>query len=339
MGEKSSKSENRRILKFSGLIASRRSRQRTAVTALEVAVNALRIVQANSRGSSGSVTRSLSVDLDLTEDENSDPEALGGAIASSLSALKIKPGPVVMSVPRDRVILKTLNVPPITKERELASVVHFQIARDLPFPISDAVVDFRVTGRISQAYAAEREGNDQKDLEDTGEDDGSVERLEVLVAVVKRDCIDFFRRTAEAAKLDLVALSWSGYANFRCLQACGYSDSDDAVALVSLKPDSVNVDVVAYETILFSRSATIRPPTDLPSEPAAALESVRRDPDIAPSAEIEDSAAFARVRGAGSRAKSSRLWRRGAERASDEGRHRRDNRLRVDRRGPRRGGT
>lgn len=293
MGGKSSKIENRRILKFSGRGGLRRTRQRNAVTALEVAGNVLKIVQASSRGSGGSVTRIVSAVLDLTEEENSNPQALGGAIAASLAALKIKPDPVVMGVPRDRVILKTIDVPPIANERELASVIHFQIARDLPFPFSDAVVDFRVTGRIAQAFAADREGIGQRASEDTGEGDGPFERLEVLVSVVKRDCIDFFRQTAEAAKLDLVALGWLGYANFRCLQACGYADGDDAVALVSLKPDSVNVDVVAYETILFSHSAAIRPPNDLPSEPAAALGPVKRDPEIEPSAEITDPAAFA----------------------------------------------
>jgi Tfp pilus assembly PilM family ATPase len=292
MGEKSSKSENRRILKFSGLMGSRRSRQRSAVTAVEVAVNVLKVVQASRRGGSPSITRSVSVELDLKEEENSDPQALGGAIAASLFALKIKPGPVVMSVPRDRVILKTINVPLVTNERELASIVRFQIARDLPFPISDAVVDFRVTGRIARAFAANREGNGKGAPEEADEDDSPVERLEVLVAIVKRDCIDFFRQTAEAAKLNLVGLGWSGYANFRCLQACGYSD-DDAVALVSLNPDSVNVDVVAYETILFSHSAAIRPPNDPASEPAAELEPVKRDPEIEPSAEIVDPAAFA----------------------------------------------
>jgi len=52
---------------------------------------------------------------------------MGRAIAKALNELKLKPGSVVMGVPRAQVVLRTLQLPVIEDVRELASMVHLQV--------------------------------------------------------------------------------------------------------------------------------------------------------------------------------------------------------------------
>ena len=90
-----------------------------------------------------------------TEADRVDPVALGGVLAKALEQLKLKPGPVVMGLPRAQVVLKTLLLPVIADVSELASVVHLQVGRDLPFRLADAVVEALAHGLPVVATACE----------------------------------------------------------------------------------------------------------------------------------------------------------------------------------------
>jgi len=267
----------------SGLrMRARNARRWSAVSGLEISVDRLGLVKA----SGGSVSRCDVVPFEGERVDEGDPAAIGAAIAKALSAAKLKPGPVVMGIPRDQVILKTVDAPPLSDERELASLVHYQIARELPFPLTEAVVDFRVIRRKTVPAA-------DSDEETEGGAGATRDVLEALVAAVKRDSVERFRELAEAANLNLVALGWKGYANFRCLQACGHAAGSDAVALVSLKTDSLNVDVIAHESVLFSRGDIVRPVVELSAEVGEGNSAgFRRDPEVGLAEGIDDPAAY-----------------------------------------------
>jgi len=208
------------------------------------------------------------------EADRNDPVILGGAISRALIKLRIKPNGVVLGVPRARVVLRTLTVPVIEKLPELASMVHFQVAKDLPFRMDEAVIDFKVRRQV--LVAPER-------VDTTGQTEVVPEavpaapQLEVLVAVLKRDAVDFYQRVAEAAGLQLVALGLLPYANARCVEACHVADGDAAFALVSLRPDEVGIDIIAQQSLLFSRGAAIRASSETtpPAETTAAESFIR----------------------------------------------------------------
>src|SRR5262249_26537038 len=61
------------------------------------------------------------------------------------------------------------------------------------------------------------------------------------------------------------------YANVRCVEACQVAEDDQPFALISLRPDEVNIDVIARQSLLFSRGAVVKaPPEPAPgaAEPA-----------------------------------------------------------------------
>ena len=251
----------------------RRFRRRKAgsVTALDIDGPTLRIVQADIRGDDAIVTRVSAAPLSVTAEDRADAELLGKAAREALDSAKVKAGAVVMGVPRAQVILRTLTLPASDNLGELASMVHLQIGKDLPFRKDDAVIDFRVRALAQEAPPTANEN---------GEAEPDAPKVEVLVAVAQREVVDFYRSVAGAAGLKLAGLGLHSYANARCVQACGIARDREPVALISLRPGEVIVDVISGQSLVFSRGATVSPdkheaepspePPPAPSEDAPA---------------------------------------------------------------------
>lgn len=232
----------------------KRPRTPTTVTAIDLDGLTLRVCQAVSRSSGPAITRLASTQLELPpETTSADPLIFGQALRSALDRLRIKPSSVVMGVPRALVVLRTLLLPPTQNSGELASLVHFQAGRDLPFRPEDAVIDFQVRRTVTLPQRPPTAGSPQE----APAPEASLSRLEVLVAVVKRETIEFHQQLAEKAGLKLAALGFLPHAHARCIQACHVADADDAFALVSLRPDEVTIEVLSRDALLFSRATTL----------------------------------------------------------------------------------
>ena len=234
-----------------------------SITALDVDGSVLRVVQTAPRGGGPIVARISAERLDLPADaERSDPAVMGKAIAKALDRLHLKPSSAVMGVPRASVVLRTLSLPVIDDVRELASIVHLQVGRDLPFRPDEAVIDFKVrrqTDDLSRAETGSRAGDAASEAR--GEP-AVMAKLEVLVAAVQREVVEFYRKSAEIAGLKLAALGLLSWGNARCVEACRVAEGSEALALVSLRPDEVGIDVVSQQSLLFSRGAAIKPRTE-----------------------------------------------------------------------------
>lgn len=230
-----------------------RRRKAGPITALDIDGPTLRIVQADMRGDRAVVSRVLTAPLEISTEDRPDPELLGQAVRKALDSARVKPGAVVMGVPRAQVILRTLSLPASDNLGELASMVHLQIGKDLPFRKDDAVIDFRVRPQLEIAPAPPPIENA------SAEPQPSVPKVEVLVAVAQREVVDFHKTVAASAGVKLTGLGLHSYANARCVQACGIAQGREPVALVSLRPGEVIVDVISEGSLAFSRGATVSP--------------------------------------------------------------------------------
>lgn len=251
----------------------RRGRAPTQAFAMElVDGRTLRVVQAVVRGGSSAISRVLTGPIRLPADaDRTDAMVLGRALAATMDQLKLKPAEVVMGIPRAQVILRTLLLPVIADERELASVVHLQIARDLPFRFADAVVDFKVLREVPPPPARPEAGSKGVPSGDTPPAPAPVAKLEVLVAVVRREVVEFCRNVAAAAGCRLTALGLLPHASARCVAASASMAEGTDFALVSLRPDEVEIDIVAGGSLVFSRGAGLRTAGDGTAGEGAAL--------------------------------------------------------------------
>ena len=200
-----------------------RRRKTGQITALDIDGPTLRITQAEARGEQAVVSRVLTAPLEISTEDRPDPEMLGKAVRKALEAARVKPGAVVMGVPRAQVILRTLSLPASDNLGELASMVHLQIGKDLPFRKDDAVIDFRVRpqAQVAPPPAVESASPDQP---------SPVPKLEVLVAVAQLEVVNFYKGVASAAGVKLTGLGLHSYANARCVQACGIAQGREPVA-------------------------------------------------------------------------------------------------------------
>ena len=141
-----------------------------SVTALDADGEMLRVAQCAPRGNGTAVTRVALTQLDLASETNrTDPVAIGRAITAALEKLELKPVQAVMGVPRQLVVLRTLTLPLIEDVRELASMVHLQIGKDLPFRQEEAIIDFKVRGQTSLPPRIESDGGQDRFGWGTGE--------------------------------------------------------------------------------------------------------------------------------------------------------------------------
>jgi Tfp pilus assembly PilM family ATPase len=221
---------------------ARKTRPSGPVTAIEWEGTQLRIVRGEPAGENARITSVFVSNLELSAEEKNDPAILGRGIAKAIKEARISPGgDVVMAIPRGQVVLRTLSLPGVGDIEALASMVHFQIAKDLPFRADEAVIDFRVRGP-SPASSVDPANPSQ----------------EVLVAAVRRSLVEFYAAVAEAAGLRLSSLGLLSYANARCLEACKAADPAQTLALVSVRAEEIGVDVISNRTLLFSRNALVK---------------------------------------------------------------------------------
>ena len=230
-----------------------RLRRRNDVTALDIDQRMLRVVQVTTGKMPGS-TRIKHVEVVPVPSERFDlenPRKVGEWIGEQLKALRLFPGTVVMAVRRGEVVLKELLLPPLKDAGEMASMVNMRAMRELPFPETDAVIDFTVTKvpTKKELQAAKKEALQRGAATDT--------MAHVVVAAVHRDTVNRYRTIAEAGGLTLTGLGLRPLASFRALKACVPEINGDAVALVSVRRHEVDVDILIDGRLVFSRELSV----------------------------------------------------------------------------------
>ena len=180
------------------------------------------------------IVRPMPEGLDIAE-----PQPIGEFLRATLKEHGLAGLPVVMCVPRGLAVLKTLTFPPGTQRGELASMVQYQVDKELPFRAEEAVVDFTVTSHFDPEAGA----------------NGSQAGISVLVAAVRLPVMDYYRQIALAAHVRLRRLGLRPYANHSCVQACMPDGGDEHRAVLHLTADETEIDVMVGSSLAFSRSA------------------------------------------------------------------------------------
>ncbi|MCD6364271.1 MAG: pilus assembly protein PilM [Planctomycetes bacterium] len=200
----------------------------------------MRVVCAERRGKVVRITQLIRADLP-NEIDVEDAGAMGRFLAQTLAKASPSVKSIVMNVPRSQAILKPLRLPRGTAESELPAMIRFQVEKELPFPLAEALVDFT----IARHYAGEAL---------PGEEDGA---LCVLVAAVRLPVVEHYRRIALTAGVKLRRLGLRASANLCCVLECLDEDDNKPLALVHVTADETEIDVLSGGYMEFSRSALI----------------------------------------------------------------------------------
>ena len=222
-----------------------RSRVRR-IAAVDFDSRQLRIVIARRGARAMRVTRLCAFDLPAGLDV-SNPAAVGSFLKDSLVAAGGCDG-LLMNVPRGQAVLKTLTLPASVQSFELPSMVQYQVEKELPFRLEEAVIDFAQESHHGSSSA-------------NADSLGAPAGRQVLVAAVRVPLVDYYRQVAAAAGTRLLALGLRPCATHCALKAFGGVAEEAAVAVIHVTADETEINVLTGSSLAFSRSAVVKLPS------------------------------------------------------------------------------
>ncbi|HPF39936.1 MAG TPA: pilus assembly protein PilM [Phycisphaerae bacterium] len=190
----------------------------------------LRMALVQPRGSGIELLKAVSVPVpkDVAKD---DPERFGAFLREAIRQSRVGARQAVFCVPREQVVLNTMNLPPSPAD-DLPAIVLNQIARELPFSADQAVIDFALSTDHDVKSAAT-----------------------ALVAAVRIDDIEFYRKVASEAGLSLSRIGLRPYANRLAVMSCVREAENQTVLVVESGPHHTEINVLRGGALVFSRSA------------------------------------------------------------------------------------
>ncbi len=220
------------------------SGRRSKLLALDWDTRTLRIVHASLGKRGVTIDRLLAV-ANPPSIDISDPKQMGSHIRKALDQERIVTKHATVDIPRDQVILNTLSFPKAARE-ELPGMVQIQIAKELPFAVGDACIDFTVSSSSSDEAT-----------------------IEVLVAAVRREVVQQYVATFEAAGLKLDRIGLRPYANKVAVCELLKHGMPERVVFVDVRPSLTEIGVLHNSALAFSRAASVAIPK--PSEHSGTL--------------------------------------------------------------------
>lgn len=165
-----------------------------------------------------------------------DPARMGKHLRRVLDQERITTRHATVDIPRDQAILKTLHLPAIRPE-ELAGVVEIQIAKELPFPAGEGVIDF-----VPGATAADT--------------------MDVSVAVARREIVQQCEAVFREAGLKLDRIGLRPFANRIAVADLLKFAPPERVLFMDVRPSLTEIDVFRGGSLAFSRAASVPIPKE-----------------------------------------------------------------------------
>ena len=171
---------------------------RTRVTATGLDIEPGAVTAVTGDGTGRSVMRAVSASLGagvVREGEVGDPELLARTLEGMFAQSRMDKN-VRVGVANQRIVMRTLDLPRLESDKEIASAVQFQAQEQIPMPLAEAVLQHRVQGPVETP-------------------DGP--RTRVLLVAARRDMIYGLLAAVRAAGLRPVGIDLSAFAMIRAL--------------------------------------------------------------------------------------------------------------------------
>lgn len=182
----------------------------------------------------GSIVAEQAASLPLPADTMRDGEVMDGdALSDVLRELFGASGMgkrVRVGVANQRTVLRTLELPPVTDQKELAAAVTFQAQEQVPMPLSNAVLDFHPLGII---------------------DTPAGPRQRVVLVAAQRDMVERLLAAVRKAGLNAEGIDLSAFALIRALY---HADTEQVGRVLYLNVDGLtNLAIAEGSVCRFTR--------------------------------------------------------------------------------------
>jgi type IV pilus assembly protein PilM len=168
----------------------------------------------------------------LRDGEVSDAPALTAAIKELWSEHGL-PKTVRLGIANQRIVVRTLDLPPLSDEKALEAAVRVEAPDHIPMPMDEAVLDFQPLGLV---------------------DTPAGERRRVVVVAIRREMVERYLKAVRDAGLKVEGVDLSAFALVRSMYDPNVDD-DQGVLYVNVS-GLTNVAVTSADRCLFTRAAT-----------------------------------------------------------------------------------
>jgi len=208
------------------------------ILAVDWDTKTLRVVHAQVGKRGINIERMLAVAIPGSVDP-SDPQQMGVHIRRALEQEGITTKQAIVDIPRDRVILNTLILP-VGAPENLPGMVEIQIAKELPFAVGDAVIDFAAQPPVDDAPTAD-----------------------VLVAAIQREVVEQYEETFVVAGLKLHRVGLRPHAHKVAVCDRLKHALPRRVMFIDVRPTLTEIDIIRESSLVFSRAASVAVPEAL----------------------------------------------------------------------------
>jgi len=158
--------------------------------------------------------------------------AIVDAIREAIESAKIRSKNVAAAVSGHSVIVKKVNLPAMTRE-ELDEQIRWEAEQYIPFDVNEVNLDFQIL--------------------DPGDSEG---QMEVLLVAAKKDLIDDYVQVIQEAGLQPVVIDVAAFAVENAFETNYPVQPNEAVALVNIGAQVVNINIVQGGAPAFTRDIT-----------------------------------------------------------------------------------
>lgn len=166
----------------------------------------------------------------LRDGEVGDAPALTDALREMWAEHDL-PKRVRLGLANQRIVVRTLDVAPLTDEKALAAAVRVEAPDHIPMPMDEAILDFQPVGLVSTPQG---------------------ERMRVVIVAVRREMVERFAGAVRDAGLTIEGVDLSAFAMVRALRMAA---ADDGGVIYVNVAGLTNVAVASGGHCLFTRAA------------------------------------------------------------------------------------
>ena len=143
-----------------------------------------------------------------------------------------RPPEVILGLPRDKVILREMNLPILGAE-ELKELISYEIERHIPLPSQEVYYDYQVMGRISES------------------------KQRIILGIIRKEDLDFYLTILDRADLIPTLATPVTFALKDCPACEGFGDQ--ALGLImDFGEKEFEIDLVKGSKVLLSRSIPVK---------------------------------------------------------------------------------
>jgi type IV pilus assembly protein PilM len=167
----------------------------------------------------------------VRDGEVTDVDALAGVLRELFAEHKL-PRHVRLGIANQKLVMRTLDLPPMDEAKQIASAVRFQAQEHIPMPLEQAVLEHHSLGVVETLEGP---------------------RLRVVLVAARRDMIELLLESARRAGLRPQGIDLSAFAMIRALHTGGETDPTLYVSVGGM----TNLAVASATTCLFTRVVPI----------------------------------------------------------------------------------